>query len=61
MEHELAALDGAARDVQVGEVAFDEFDRRDVFDVRPLSRDERIDDTDTLSLGGRVLQPGANR
>src|SRR4051812_24199577 len=48
-------LDRAARDVQVCEVAFDEFDRGHMRDVLPLSRNQVVDDPDALTAPGELF------
>ena len=56
MEHVVDAACGAMRKCKVREVAFDEFDRRNVIEISTLAGDQAVGDADLVPATGERLR-----
>ena len=56
VQHVVDARDGASRDVEVGEVALEELDARDVREVAALAGDQAVDDADALAAADELFR-----
>ena len=65
MQHVIHALRSALRERQIGEVAFEELDARNVIEIAPVAGDEAVGDADAVAAADeffremRADEPGA--
>ncbi len=55
MEHEVSTLDDAARDIGIGEVAFNELHAADMRQVLPFARHETVDDANAFAAADELF------
>ena len=55
MQHVVGVGHGLCRDVEVGEIAFDQLDARQVLEIAPLSGDETVGHAHGMSTPDQLL------